>query len=196
MKQQARRLVQACDICQRNKASTHKPHGLLQPLPIPEKKWTSVSMDFIVQLPKTAAGRDAIVVFVDRLTKMAHFVAINTTITAIELADVFVDNVVRLHGVPTSIISDRDSKFTSAFWAQMCQRLGIKQGMSSAIHPQTDGQTEKMNKVLEDLLRHYVSDKHDNWDKLLACAEFAVNNSHNESVGNTPFFLNYFDHPI
>ena len=134
-------------------------------------------------------------VFVDRLTKMAHFAPTTTTVSALELADIFVQNVVRLHGVPTSMISDRDSKFTSAFWARVFARLGTKLGMSSSFHPETDGQTERMNRTLEDMLRHYISEQQDNWDDLLACAEFAVNNSVNRSTGLTPFFLNYGAHP-
>lgn len=195
LKKQVRDFVHSCDLCQRNKSSNLKYQGLLQPLPVPDKVWSSVSLDLITQLPLTPKGHDAIVVFVCRLTKMAHFIPTTTTVSAMELADIFVDNVVRLHGVPTSLISDRDPKFTSAFWAQVFARLGTKLGMSSSFHPETDGQTERMNRVLEDMLRHYVSAEQDNWDDLLACAEFAVNNSVNRSTGFTPFFLNYGVHP-
>ena len=195
MKEQILEYVRTCDECQMNKASRRKAHGLLQPLPIPEKRWSSVSMDLITSLPLTTDGHDAIIVFVDRLTKMAHFAATTTNVTAPELADIFVNTVIKLHGVPKSLISDRDSKFTSSFWARICDRLGMVQGMSSAFHPQTDGQTERMNSVLEDMIRHYTSDRQDNWDKLLACAEFAVNNSYNKSIKSTPFYLNYGDHP-
>lgn len=134
-------------------------------------------MDFITQLPKTQKGKDAIVVFVDRLSKMTHFAAIRTDISAEGVADMFFDRVVSQHGLPESLVTDRDSKFTGAFWTQLCSRMGMQQCMSTAYHPQSDGQTERMNRVLEDYLRHYVSPTQKDWDTKLALAEFAVNNS-------------------
>ena len=184
--------VHYCAECQRNKPSNQKPASLLQQLQIPEKPWDSVSMDFITQLPVTPVGYDAIAVFVCRLTKMAHFVPCYTTITALELAFLFLREVVKLHGVPKEFISDRDSKFTSHFWKAVCEKLGTKQGLSTSFHPQTDGQTERTNRVLE--LRHYVNPSHTYWHEHLPVAEFAYNNSHHESIKNTPFFLNYGRH--
>ena len=195
IKQTVANFVSSCDACQRNKASNHKPYGLLQPLPIPDKKWSSVSMDLIIYLPCTKSGHDAIVVFVDRLTKMVHFVPCTSDIGSQELADIFIDNVVKLHAFPTSLISDRDTRLTSEFWQQVCKRLGIKQHMSTAYHPQSDGQTERNNRVLCDMLRNYASSTQDDWDKYVACAEFAVNNSYHESIQTTPFYLNYSQHP-
>jgi Reverse transcriptase (RNA-dependent DNA polymerase)/RNase H-like domain found in reverse transcriptase/Integrase zinc binding domain/Chromo (CHRromatin Organisation MOdifier) domain/Retroviral aspartyl protease len=187
--------VQTCDLCQRNKPTNQKPGGLLQPLPIPARRWESVSMDLITALPKTVSGKDAIVVFVDRLSKMTHFRAVTTDIGAQPLAEVFLDTVVKLHGVPKTIVSDRDPRFTSKFWQYVMTKMGSTLKMSTAYHPQTDGQTERMNRVLEDMLRNYVDPRQDDWDKHLPLAEFAVNNSFNQSTKTTPFYLNYGEHP-
>ncbi len=188
--------VRTCDCCQRNKSSTQKPAGKAVPLQIPGKRWESVSMDLITKLPSTKSGNDAIIVYVDRLSKMVHFRACTTKITAVDLADYFLQDVIRLHGIPAEIMSDRDSKFTSTFWKAMCSRLKIQQCMSTSFHPQTDGQTERVNRVLEEVLRHYVSPAQDDWDRLLPAAEFAVNNAWHASTQATPFELNYGDHPV
>ena len=152
-------------------------------------------MDFIVHLPKTRSGFTAILVVVDRLSKMVHFLPTFDTATAEETAALFRDRVFCLHGMPQSIVSDRDVKFTSSFWKELHRLLGITLNLSSAYHPQTDGQTERMNRVLEDMLRHFVNRHHDDWDQLLAPAEFAINNAENSSIQNTPFMLNYGRHP-
>lgn len=188
--------VRTCASCQENKASTHAPFGKLTPLDIPEARWESVSTDFIVRLPTTQHKFDAIAVFVDRLSKMVHLAPCRTDMTAVQFADLFVDTVVKLHGMPKNIVSDRDTKFTSLFWSQVCMRMGVEQCMSTAYHPQSDGQTERMNRVLEEMLRHYVGQQYTNWDALLPMAEFAINNSFNKSIQNTPFFLNYGQHPL
>lgn len=187
--------VQSCEQCQRTKARNQPPYGLLQPLPIPEEPWSVVTTDLIVGLPRTAQGYDAIATFVDKLTKMAHFLPTNTTVDAPGYAKLYFDNIVRLHGVPVRIISDRDSKFTSHFWKSLQSLLGTKLSMSSAYHPQTDGQSERANRSVEDYLRCYVNDRHNNWDQCLSAAEFAFNNAVNASTGFTPFFLNYGYHP-
>jgi hypothetical protein len=188
--------VRTCDLCQRNKSTNQKPGGLLMPLPIPTSRCQdSISMDLITALPRTSTGKDAIVVFVDRLSKMTHFVAITTDIGSQGLADVFIDSVVKHHGVPSSIISDRDPRFTGKFWQAVMKRLGTHLRMSTAFHPQSDGQTERMNIVLEDMLRSYVDPNQDDWDQHLPMAEFAVNNSVNQSTRQTPFYLNYGEHP-
>ena len=128
--------VAKCDSCQRSKARTTKPPGPLLPLPIPEEPWQSVSMDFITKLPPTARGHDAVLVFVDRLTKMVHLGPTTTECTAMQAADLFVNHVVRLHGWPANVISDRDSIFTSKFFAHLMQGSGVKQNMkSTAFHP-------------------------------------------------------------
>jgi len=188
--------VTTCDMCQRNKVRNEKPAGSLRPLPIPGRRWESVSMDLITDLPPTTRGHTAICVFVDRLTKMVHYKACNTSISAQELAHVFVSEVFRLHGIPRELISDRDPRFTSLFWREVCRALGVKQGMSTSHHPQTDGQTERANRTLEEMLRHYVCANQDDWDRILPLAEFATNNAWQESVRTTPFMLNYGQHPL
>ena len=195
MNRQVAAYVSACDTCQRVKFRRDRPAGLLQPLPIPDRKWQSVSMDYIVELPRTSSGHDAILVFVDRLTKMVHLVATTSEVTAEETAELFVRHVVRLHGTPDELISDRDRRFSSRFFKQLMQLLGVHQRMSTAFHPQTDGQTEVMNRTVEDYLRSFVGPVHDNWDDRLSLAEFAMNNSKSASTGASPFFLNYGEHP-
>jgi hypothetical protein len=187
--------VLKCSDCQRNKSRTVKPGGLLQPMPIPESKWESVGMDFIVGLPCTEAGFDSILVVIDRLSKMVHLIPTTSTVTAAEVAKLFVENIVKLHGVPKSIVSDRDKNFTSIFWQTVCQLWGIKQRMSTAFHPQTDGQTERVNRVLEEYLRSYVNPMQDDWDRYLPMAEFAFNDSYHSSTGTTPFYMTYGYHP-
>ena len=187
--------VATCDFCQRNKASNRKPAGLLQPLPIPEFRWESVSMDLITDLPRTKAGHTAIVVFVDRLSKMVHFAPAWTDMGTEEFAQIFLREIFSKHGLPKSIVSDRDARFTSAFFSKVCALLGVEQCLSTAYHPQTDGQTERANRTLEDMLRHFVSPSQDDWDVRLPCCEFAVNNAWNAATDNTPFFLNYGENP-
>ncbi|KAJ9511639.1 hypothetical protein QJQ45_017944 [Haematococcus lacustris] len=187
--------VRTCTHCQRNKSNTAKPIGLLHPLPIPQHRWEHVSMDLITQLPSTAAGHDAIVVFVDKLTKMIHAVPTTTTVTAPILARIFFDHVFRLHGLPKVIVSDRDPRFTAAFWKELFHLTGTHLNMSTANHPQTDGQTERANRTLEDMLRNFVSPHHDDWDTHLTAAEFAYNSSVHAATSFTPFHLNSGQQP-
>ena len=187
--------VKTCDICQRFKPTNQRPSGLLQPLPVPIRNWESISLDLITQLPMTRNQENAIVVFVDRLSKMAHFIATTTQVTAPELANIFLTEIVRLHGMPTSIISDRDPRFTSNFWKAFFKMLNTKLQMSTAYHPQTDGQTERTNRTLEQYLRIYSTYKQDNWAQLLPLAEFAYNNHTNATTKESPFYLNYGFHP-
>lgn len=182
--------VTSCDSCQRNKPSQQATMGLLQPLPVPVRPWQQVSLDLITQLPKSRAGNDAIVVFVDKLTKMVHYVATTTTVSAPQLAELFLREVVRHHGVPESILSDRDPRFTANFWRAFWGRLGSKLTMSTAYHPQTDGQTERANRTLEEMLRSYVNSNQTDWDQHLATLELAINNSKQASTGFSPFYLN------
>jgi hypothetical protein len=169
--------------------------GLLQSLDVPGTRWETVSMDLITKLPETTSGNDAIIVFVDKFSKMVHYAATTTTCTAVDVARIFFDTVVKLHGVPKHIISDRDPRFTSKFWKQLWNLLGTQLKMSTSHHPQTDGQTERSNRTLEDILRHYVSKQQDDWDQHLTAAEIAVNSSVHASTGFTPFYLNYGEHP-
>ena len=186
--------VRSCDSCQRVKASHQKSHGLLQPLPIPISPFDSLSMDFITGLP-TSQGCDMIYVIVDRLTKMVKLAPCKTTDGAEQIAKIFHRIILCEHGTPTSLITDRDVKFTSNFWKTLQQLCTIEPGMSTAFHPQTDGQTERMNSVLEDTLRHFVSETQKNWSQLLPNAQFAINNSYNSSIRDFPFHLLYGRYP-
>ena len=187
--------VATCDACQHNKSKPVKPGGLLQPMPIPSGKWESVGMDFITGLPCSSTGHDSVLVVIDRLSKLVHLVPTTTTVTAAEVAKLFVQNVIRLHGVPKSIVSDRDKNFTSIFWQTVCEMLQMDRRMSTAFHPQTDGQTERVNRVLEEYLRSYVSPLQDDWEVFLPLAEFAINDSYHTSIGMSPFYMTYGYHP-
>jgi hypothetical protein len=187
--------VRRCDSCQRVKAPRHSKYGKLHPLQIPERRWQSVSLDLITDLPVTSKGYDALVVFVDRLSKMVHIEPTTKSLTSEGLVELFESRVIRYHGVPQTLISDRDIRFRSALWQRAMEIWGIKHCRSSGKHPQTDGQTENANGVLEDTLRHFVGPYQSNWDKLLPAAEFAMNNSVNVSTGHTPFMLNYGQNP-
>ena len=139
-------------------------------------------MDFVVGLPKTTKGHDAIWVIVDRLTKSSHFIPIKMTYSLEQLADLYVQEVVRLHGIPKSIISDRDARFTSKFWRGVQQAMGTKLNFSTAFHPQTDGQTERTNQTLEDMLRACVMEFKGAWNKYLPLIEFSYNNSYQATL--------------
>jgi hypothetical protein len=152
-------------------------------------------MDLITDLPLTLARHDAVVVFVDKLSKMVELVPCRKTIDSVGFAELFVNAIVLRYGVPKVIISDRDPRFTSRFMTTVASMLGTKQALSTAFHPQTDGQTEVVNRMLEQFLRHYVSAHCKDWDAYLPCAAFALNNSRHSSTGVTPFYLNYGRHP-
>jgi hypothetical protein len=187
MKREIAAYVSRCLVCQQVKAERQKPSGLLQPLPIPEWKWEHITMDFVFKLPRTQGGHDGIWVIVDRLTKSAHFLPIKETYTLDKLAKLYVREIVKLHGVPESIISDRDSRFTSRFWGALQAALGTKLQFSTAFHPQTDGQSERTIQTLEDMLRSCVLQFRGNWDDHLALMEFAYNNSYHSSIGMAPY---------
>jgi transposase InsO family protein len=195
MDAEVRRHVQKCPSCQRNKPSNTKPAGAAQSLPIPRTCWESVSIDLITQLPKTPNGHDAILVIVDRLSKMTHFAPTTSDVNALQLARMLKEHVIRLHGTPQDLVSDRGTQFTSQFWSEVWKGLGTKLKMSTAYHPQTDGQTERMNRVLEETLRHYISPTQDDWEECLPMAEFAINSSRSDSTKHTPFYLCYGRHP-
>ena len=163
MKNDVRNYVRECFQCQQVKVEQKRMPGEMQPLDVPYKKWESISMDFITKLPLTRGGYDTIFVVVDRLTKMAHFFPMKKTDTAMHVARLFVKEIFCLHGMPTSIVSDCDSKFTSHFWQAIFKAIGTQLRMSTAFHPQTDGETERVNRVLEDMLRMYVNEKQNNW---------------------------------
>ncbi|KAL0559106.1 hypothetical protein IC582_003696 [Cucumis melo] len=187
MKREVAEFVSKCLVCQQVKAPRQKPAGLLQPLSIPEWKWESVSMDFITGLPRTLRGFTVIWVVVDRLTKSAHFVPGKSTYTASKWAQLYMSEIVRLHGVPVSIVSDRDARFTSKFWKGLQTAMGTRLDFSTAFHPQTDGQTERLNQVLEDMLRACALEFPGSWDSHLHLMEFAYNNSYQATIDMAPF---------
>ncbi|KAJ9509499.1 hypothetical protein QJQ45_001949 [Haematococcus lacustris] len=196
MRADVRHYVTTCDACQRDKSSTLKPGGLLNPLSIPDYRWESVSMDLITKLPSASHGFDAICVFVDRLSKMVHFVPCKESMNAKGFARLFVDNVFKLHGLPKDMVSDRGPHFHNTFWHHVQKLLGMRGSLSSSYHPQSDGQTERYNRVLEEMLRHYISPTQADWPDYLSLAEFAVNNSWQESIKSTPFLVNTGQSPI
>ncbi|KAJ9523672.1 hypothetical protein QJQ45_020105 [Haematococcus lacustris] len=187
--------VRTCDKCQRNKATNQLPPGLLQPLPIPSRNWQQVSMDFIGPFPATPRGHTMIFTIVDKLSKMIHLIPTTTTATAQDTARLFFDHIFKHHGLPEAIVSDRDPKFTFDFWTSLFHLTGTRLLLSSAYHPQTDGQTERANRTVEDMLRPYVNDHKSDWDQHLAAVEFAYNSSEHVGTGFTPFYLNYGQHP-
>src|SRR5690242_10817706 len=187
MKREIAQYVSECDTCQRIKASHLKSAGALQPLSIPSWKWDDISMDFIVGLPNTSRHHDLIWVIVDRLTKVAHFLPVHTTDKAQKYAELYIDRIVCLHGLPRTIVSDQGAPFVARFWEQLQESLGTKLIRSSAYHPHTDGQTERVNQILEDMLRACAINCGKNWDKNLSLAEFAYNNSYQSSLKMAPF---------
>ena len=189
-----KRFVYSCDVCQRTKRGLSRS-GLLQSLPVPKQPWVDISMDFIMSLPQTPNGYNAIYTLVDRLTKAVHLVPTVSSIDAKESASLYIQNVFRLHGLSDSIVCDRDPRFTASFFQEVFDQLGTKLALSTANHPQTDGSTERMNRLVEDILRDFFNHKQDNWDMLLPLCEFAINSSQQASTGNTPFFLSYGLHP-
>ncbi|KAD3640135.1 hypothetical protein E3N88_29358 [Mikania micrantha] len=185
MKKDIATYVCKCLTCLCVKAEHQRPFGLLQPLEI--SVWEQISMDFITKLPKTPRGHDAIWVIVDRLTKSAHFLAIREDYNTNRLAKLYLDEILSRHGVEISIISDRDSRFTSRVWQMFQKALGSQPNLSTAYHPQTDGQTERTIQVLEDMLRSCVIDFGGSWDTHLPLVEFSYNNSYHKSIKCAPF---------
>ncbi|GJX82594.1 putative reverse transcriptase domain-containing protein [Tanacetum coccineum] len=179
--------VGKCLTCSRVKAECQKPSGLLVQPEIPMWKWERITMDFITKLPKTSNGHDTIWVIVDRLTKSAHFIPTRETDSMETLTRLYIKEIVSRHGVPISIISDRDSHFTSRFWQSLQSALGTQLDMSTAYHPKTDGQSERTIQTLEDMLRACVIDFGKGWEKHLPLVEFSYNNSYHASIKATPF---------
>ena len=183
--------VAKCLTCQQVKAEHQRPAGLLQPLWIPEWKWEDIAMDFVVGLPKTVGQHDSVWVIVDRFTKSAHFLPVKTTYTVEQYAELYIKEIVRLHGTPRSIVSDRDPTFTSKFWESLHKALGTQLRFSTAFHPQTDGQSERTIQILEDMMRACVLDFGGSWSKYLPLMEFSYNNSYQSTIGVAPYEMLY-----
>ena len=192
------RFIKNCHICRRSKTPKDKYQGALKPLPIPERPWADITLDFVTGLPE-CNGFNSILVVVDRLTKQRHFIPCSTDseggISAEVVARLLLQHVWRLHGLPSSITSDRGSQFISQLWKHLCRILRINARLSTAGHPETDGQTENANAGMEQYLRMYVNYQQDDWVGWLPMAEFAINNAVSESTKVSPFFANHGFHP-
>ena len=186
--------VKACEVCQRVKPAPHS-QAPLRPLPVPADCWKDVSLDFIFGFPSDKTGNTGVAVFTDRLGKMVHMAPVRESITAKQTAQLFLDRIFMHHGLPETLVSDRDPRFTAHFWRELFQLLGTRLAMSTSAHPQTDGQTERANRVIEDILRSFCAANPSQWSSLLPMVEFAINNSVHSSHGYTPFYVNGLRHP-
>lgn len=186
--------IKSCVSCQSVKVDKRPPQGLLKPLPIPDRPWSTIGVDFVVKLP-LSEGQDSVMVVVDHFSKAAHFISARETWSAEEMATSFIRDVFKLHGLPDKIVSDRGSIFMSKFWSSVLQQLQVSQAPSTAFHPQTDGQVERTNALLEDHLRHFCNAEQDDWVKWLPMAEFAYNNTASSSTKLSPFFAQQGFHP-
>jgi transposase InsO family protein len=194
MKAAVQTFVAAYAICQQSKPDKSKLPGLLQPLPVPDRAWAVVSMDFIEALP-LSAGYTCILVVVDLFSKYAHFVPLKHPFTAATVAQSFLSNVYKLHGLPQAIVSDRDKVFTSAFWRELFRLARVELRMSTAYHPQSDGQTERVNQCLEAFLRCFIHACPRQWSQWIDQAEFWYNSSWHSALGRSPFEVLYGNSP-
>jgi len=184
------RFIRNCHTCRRTMVPRDLPPGPLQPLPIPERPWQHIAMDF-KSFPKDKKGYDAVYVVIDRLGKRAYSIPCHKTTTAKDMAQLFISNVYRTHGAPDTIVSDRGPQFISEFWTEFCRILGIKLKLSTAYHPQTDGQTEIMNQYLDQRLRPFINYHQDNWSDLLPVMDYAQATLPHDSTGLAPFYIEF-----
>ena len=194
MKLDVENFVRGCQSCQRNKIIHQKRAIPLYPLNAPEGPWQEITVDMIGPLPQSK-NNDAMLVVIDRLTKMIRIIPTSVGITSKEIAKLYKNNIWKLHGILRKIISDRGPQFASKFMGELCKCLGIQRALSTAYHPQTDGQTEWMNQEIKAFLQHYVNYKQDNWANWITEAEFQYNNKQHSTTGFSPFYLNYGCHP-
>ena len=192
----ARVYVESCPRCKQAKSISTKPAGLLQSLQIPARRWANVSLDFITGLPETKMKNDAILTLVDTMSKMAHFIPTQTTVTAEGVVSLLADRLVRYHGLPAVLVSDRDPRFTAEVWDLMCKRFDIKRALSSSWHPESDGQTERVHRTIEQVLRAYIQSDENAWEDLLPAAELAYNCTVHNSTGLTPFEVMIGENPL
>ena len=187
MKKDVTEYVSKCLICQQVKAEHQVRSGLLNPLPIPQWKWDNITMDFVFCFPLTQKKYDYVWVIVDKWTKSAHFLPVRLDYSMDRLAELYVNEIFSLHGIPISILYDRDPWFTSRFWKELQSALGTRLNFSTAFYPQTDGQSERVIQVLEDMLRDCSLDFSGSWDKYIPLMEFAYNNSYQSSICMAPY---------
>jgi hypothetical protein len=180
-----------CQDCQQVKVEHQHPTGLLQPLSVSEWKWETILLNFITGLPKTQKHNESIMVVIDKLSKSTQFIPVKSTFKAINITEIFMKEIFRLHGIPKMVISDRDVKFTSSFWKELFAGLNTNLNFSMSYHPQTDGQTERMNQIIEDMPRMYVRTKPSKWEDYLHLVEFAYNNGYQTSDKISPFEILY-----
>lgn len=195
MSYDVRQFTRNCHSCMRNKVSRLQYQGALKPLPVPLQRWKNIAVDFVGPLKTTPRGFDTIMVVTDRLSKDRHFTPCVSTMGVYQLGQLFVRDVWKLHGLPSSIVSDRDKLFVAQFWKAICHRLQIDVNLSTAYHKETDGQSENAISFMSQYLRQYVDFAQDDWDEWLPLAEFAARNAVNSSTGMTPFFANHAYHP-
>ena len=195
MRKSVEKICSSCISCRQAKSRT-QPHGLYMPLPVPTNPWVDISMNFVLGLPRTRNRKDSIFVVVDRFSKMAHFIPCHKTDDAVHIANLFFKEIVRLHGIPKTIVSDRDVKFLSHFWRVLWSKLGTKLLFSTASHPQTDGQTEVVNRTLGTLLRALIGRNVKTWEDNLPFVEFAYNRSVHSTTGFSPFEIVYGFNPL
>ena len=190
MRRDVERYILRCEICRKAKSRLN-PHGLYTPLSIPSTPWEDISMDFVLGLPRTKRGSDSVFVVVDRFSKMAHFIPCHKSDDASHIADLFFREVVWLHGVPRTIVSDSDTKFLSYFWKTLWAKLGTKLLFSTTCHPQTDGQTEVVNRTLSMTLRAVLKKNLKMWEECLPHVEFAYNRAVHSTTKFCPFEIVY-----